>query len=193
MRRLAEVLAFAPPDQCQRKPRLTQEGRQDDSSRRSDVRHSWYDKGLGVRRTEADGNRVSTTIGRHVWARATELRWRSMEIFRKCIVFLSFLLTLYPAVVGQPEYSIARIWNEQLLEAIRNDFARPTIHARNCSTLRLRCGMPGQLTIPWLLTISIRKRLGPQTFPKLARRPSAMRVTGFCVFASSIHPVRKNR
>ena len=131
MRRLAEVLAFAPPDQCQRKPRLTQEGRQDDSSRRSDVRHSWYDKGLGVRRTEADGNRVSTTIGRHVWARATELRWRSMEMFRKCIVFLSFLLTLYPAVVGQPEYSIARIWNEQLLEAIRNDFARPTIHARN--------------------------------------------------------------
>lgn len=27
--------------------------------------------------------------------------------------------------------SIARIWNEELLEAIRNDFARPTIHARN--------------------------------------------------------------
>ncbi len=29
------------------------------------------------------------------------------------------------------EVSIARIWNEALLEAIRNDFARPTIHARN--------------------------------------------------------------
>ncbi len=27
--------------------------------------------------------------------------------------------------------SIARIWNEALLEAIRNDFARPTVHARN--------------------------------------------------------------
>jgi hypothetical protein len=27
--------------------------------------------------------------------------------------------------------SIARLWNEQLLEAIRNDFARPTVHARN--------------------------------------------------------------
>ena len=27
--------------------------------------------------------------------------------------------------------SIARIWNEALLEAIRGDFARPTIHARN--------------------------------------------------------------
>lgn len=28
-------------------------------------------------------------------------------------------------------YSIARIWNEALLEAIRNDFARPNVHARN--------------------------------------------------------------
>ena len=27
--------------------------------------------------------------------------------------------------------SLARIWNEALLDAIRNDFARPTIHARN--------------------------------------------------------------
>jgi len=27
--------------------------------------------------------------------------------------------------------SIAREWNEVLLEAIRNDFARPTVHARN--------------------------------------------------------------
>jgi hypothetical protein len=27
--------------------------------------------------------------------------------------------------------SVARIWNEVLLEAIRNDFARPTVHARN--------------------------------------------------------------
>jgi hypothetical protein len=29
------------------------------------------------------------------------------------------------------EESIARRWNEQLLEAIRNDLARPTVHARN--------------------------------------------------------------
>ncbi|MFY0607687.1 MAG: VCBS repeat-containing protein [Cyclobacteriaceae bacterium] len=29
------------------------------------------------------------------------------------------------------EHSVARIWNEVLLEAIRNDYARPTIHARN--------------------------------------------------------------
>ncbi len=29
------------------------------------------------------------------------------------------------------DYSIARIWNEALLQAIRNDYARPTVHARN--------------------------------------------------------------
>jgi len=28
-------------------------------------------------------------------------------------------------------HSIARIWNEVILESIRNDFARPTVHARN--------------------------------------------------------------
>ncbi|MFY0687667.1 MAG: VCBS repeat-containing protein [Cyclobacteriaceae bacterium] len=29
------------------------------------------------------------------------------------------------------DYSIARLWNEVLLEAIRKDYARPTVHARN--------------------------------------------------------------
>ena len=29
------------------------------------------------------------------------------------------------------EHSVARLWNEALLQAIREDFARPTIHARN--------------------------------------------------------------
>lgn len=28
-------------------------------------------------------------------------------------------------------HSVARLWNEVLLDAIRNDFARPTVHARN--------------------------------------------------------------
>jgi len=39
--------------------------------------------------------------------------------------FLSFVPTT-PA-----EHSVARKWNEVLLDAIRNDFARPTVHARN--------------------------------------------------------------
>ncbi len=32
---------------------------------------------------------------------------------------------------GYSQQSVARIWNEVLLNAIRNDYARPTIHARN--------------------------------------------------------------
>ncbi|MBJ6366853.1 VCBS repeat-containing protein [Snuella sp. CAU 1569] len=31
----------------------------------------------------------------------------------------------------ETNYSIARLWNELLLEAIRTDYARPTVHARN--------------------------------------------------------------
>jgi hypothetical protein len=33
--------------------------------------------------------------------------------------------------------TIARIWNEQLLDAIRNDTARPTVHARNLHHLSI--------------------------------------------------------
>ena len=29
------------------------------------------------------------------------------------------------------QHTVAHQWNEQNLEAIRNDFARPTVHARN--------------------------------------------------------------
>jgi hypothetical protein len=36
-----------------------------------------------------------------------------------------------PVASDDRDPSIARLWNEVLLEGIRNDFARPTIHARN--------------------------------------------------------------
>jgi hypothetical protein len=39
-----------------------------------------------------------------------------------------------PPVVQTPDDrspSVSRLWNEVVLEAIRNDFARPTVHARN--------------------------------------------------------------
>ncbi|MCY3883519.1 MAG: FG-GAP-like repeat-containing protein [Gammaproteobacteria bacterium] len=36
-----------------------------------------------------------------------------------------------PGVGPEDDVSIARRWNEVLLEAIRNDYARPTVHARN--------------------------------------------------------------
>jgi len=38
---------------------------------------------------------------------------------------------LPPQTPDDREVSVARVWNEVLLEGIRNDFARPTVHARN--------------------------------------------------------------
>ncbi len=35
------------------------------------------------------------------------------------------------ATTTSAEQSVARQWNEDLLEAILHDFARPTVHARN--------------------------------------------------------------
>lgn len=46
------------------------------------------------------------------------------------ILTVIFLLLL-PFLGLTQEHSIARQWNEALLEAIRKDFARPTVHARN--------------------------------------------------------------
>ena len=51
-------------------------------------------------------------------------------IKKHIFLFLIFSTTLFSSsLVGQN--SIARQWNEELLSAIRNDFARPTVHARN--------------------------------------------------------------
>lgn len=48
---------------------------------------------------------------------------KKLSIF--LVLFLLFSITL------KSQHSIARQWNEELLEAIRKDFARPTVHARN--------------------------------------------------------------
>lgn len=48
----------------------------------------------------------------------------------KFYFLLLFLLAGMQSVV-QAQHSVAREWNELLLESIRNDFARPTVHARN--------------------------------------------------------------
>lgn len=44
--------------------------------------------------------------------------------------FLLLIVFLIPLKVDA-QHSVARDWNEELLEAIRKDFARPTVHARN--------------------------------------------------------------
>lgn len=46
------------------------------------------------------------------------------------ILLLGFIFSGFFSTVAA-QHSVARQWNEVLLESIRNDFARPTIHARN--------------------------------------------------------------
>ncbi|MEN6337062.1 MAG: hypothetical protein ABFE01_22625, partial [Phycisphaerales bacterium] len=48
---------------------------------------------------------------------------------RIALVAVAFGMTIASRTTG--EQSVARQWNEALLDAIRVDVARPTIHARN--------------------------------------------------------------
>jgi len=47
------------------------------------------------------------------------------------IFYLTGFLILFQSSANSQDHTIAREWNEILLESIRNDFARPTVHARN--------------------------------------------------------------
>ncbi len=49
-------------------------------------------------------------------------------MMRTLLLLLFFCVSTFTI---DAQESIAREWNEELLEAIRNDFARPTVHARN--------------------------------------------------------------
>ena len=44
---------------------------------------------------------------------------------------LSILILLLMVFTARSQSSVARLWNEALLDAIRQDYARPTVHARN--------------------------------------------------------------
>ncbi len=46
------------------------------------------------------------------------------------IAIVFYLLTFFPTLAST-DHTVARRWNEVLLEGIRNDYARPTVHARN--------------------------------------------------------------
>ncbi len=46
-------------------------------------------------------------------------------------LLLSCVVALICFTQGFTQHSVARDWNESLLNAIRNDYARPTVHARN--------------------------------------------------------------
>jgi hypothetical protein len=55
------------------------------------------------------------------------------NFFRKFTFTLTvvFLVLDVPSLAADEHHSVARQWNEALLNAIRRDFARPTVHARN--------------------------------------------------------------
>lgn len=60
-----------------------------------------------------------------------------------------------PGVAPNANVSVARRWNEVLLQSIRNDYARPTIHARNLfhisSAMYDSWAAYGTVEDPWLL------------------------------------------
>ena len=50
---------------------------------------------------------------------------------RIIIILISLFTTLCSTQMLSAQHSVARDWNEELLNAIRRDYARPTVHARN--------------------------------------------------------------
>jgi hypothetical protein len=48
-----------------------------------------------------------------------------------CALRHILLATVCLPIAAMAQHSVAREWNEALLQAIRTDFARPTVHARN--------------------------------------------------------------
>ena len=60
-----------------------------------------------------------------------------------------------PGVPPDEDFSVARRWNEALLQSIRNDFARPVVHARNLFHVSAAMydvwAAYGDLAVPWLL------------------------------------------
>ena len=59
-------------------------------------------------------------------SRKKKIGWRSVAVIA-CMLGVGAVAS--PASAGGQ--SVARQWNEELLDAIRRDFARPTVHARN--------------------------------------------------------------
>ena len=47
------------------------------------------------------------------------------------LLWTTVLLMVMTALPAAAQHSPARVWNDELLEAIRRDLARPTVHARN--------------------------------------------------------------
>ena len=65
------------------------------------------------------------------------MRYHHLKVFLKRLnkvgaaFSILLLIIAFTYNCSTAQHSIAKEWNEVLLEAIRNDFARPTVHARN--------------------------------------------------------------
>ena len=53
------------------------------------------------------------------------------KVLRMSVPIILFVTVAASVSPARAQHSVARQWNDVLLEAIRNDFARPTVHARN--------------------------------------------------------------
>lgn len=56
---------------------------------------------------------------------------KTLKQFKLHIILFFVLVFFYNHDLKAQQHTVARKWNETLLEAIRHDFARPTVHARN--------------------------------------------------------------
>jgi hypothetical protein len=82
-------------------------------------------------------------------------------------------VSLTPLASDDQDPSVARIWNEVLLEGIRNDFARPTVHARNLwhisAAMYDAWSAYDDTSSPWLLGKTQNNYACPFTKPGLPR------------------------
>ena len=79
--------------------------------------------------------------------------------------FLFFGLILGLAKQSLAQHSVARKWNEATLLAIRNDFARPTVHARNLFHTSVAMYDAWAAYDPSVQTFFLGKKLGTYTCP----------------------------
>ena len=79
--------------------------------------------------------------------------------------FLFFGLILGAFNQALAQHSVARKWNEATLLAIRNDFARPTVHARNLFHTSVAMYDAWAAFDPSVQTFFLGKKLGNYTCP----------------------------
>ncbi len=114
----------------------------------------------------------------------------------KKIKFLIILSLLFPAIysVKGQELSIARRWNEVLLEAIRDDFARPTVHARNLFHVSAAMydvwAVYDEKAVPFLFNRSIRGYVNEADFsslPSLEKTGDKEKAISYAVYNLLLH------